>query len=359
MKNIYGRIRRVREKFLEKEIDALFLTSSVNVSYFSGFTGDDSYLLITYREVYFISDPRYEIQAEEELPEDFKKLIFFQEKQKNLVEFLKSQKIKNLGIEEKRITYANYKLLKDAEVVGKIIPSEEIIDNLRIIKDREELLLIKDAISISQKAMDKVFKEIVPGISEREIAAKFSYLLRLYGAQKESFDTIVGSGPRGSLPHGLPTDKIITESDVTVIDFGVYKNSYNSDMTRTIKFGKPSLLEKEIFEIVKEAQERAISLVKPGIKAKELDKIARDYIISKGYGSYFKHGLGHGVGMEVHESPYISPTSEIALSPGMIITIEPGIYLPGKFGVRIEDMVAVTRSGGEVLTSMNKNLNYI
>ncbi len=358
MKNIHNRITNLRKRFVELEIDAYFVSSPVNVRYLSGFTGDDSYLLITYNDIYFITDPRYEKQAEDELPKDFKRIIFFKEREKGLIEFLKAEHINSLGIEEKRLTYYNYEKLKGADVAKYIKGTGGIIERFRVIKDEEEIGLIRNAIDVSLRAMNEVIKDIRPGMKENEVSAKFSYLLRLYGAEKESFDTIVGAGPRGALPHGVAGDRAISEDDMVVIDFGVKKEGYDSDTTRTVKLGSPTSLEMEIYSIVKEAQKRAISAVKPGIKAKDLDKVARDYIMSKGYGSFFGHGLGHGVGLEIHEGPYISPTSEEELLPGMIITIEPGIYLPGRFGVRIEDMVLITEDGGEVLTHMNKELNY-
>ena len=358
MKNIHSRITKLRKKFIELEIDAYFVSSSVNVRYLSGFTGDDSYLLITYNDIYFITDPRYEKQAEDELPKDFKRVIFFREREKRLIDFLKAKHIGSLGIEEKRLTYYNYEKLKEADVAKYIKGTGGIIEKFRMIKAEEEIKLIKNAIDVSLKAMDEVIKNVRPGMKEKEVSAKFSYLLRLYGAEKESFDTIVGSGPRGALPHGVAGDRVISKDDMVVIDFGVKKDGYNSDTTRTVKLGSFTSLEMEIYNIVKEAQEHAVLAVKPGIKAKDLDKVARDYIMSKGYGSFFGHGLGHGVGLEIHEGPYISPTSEENLLPGMVITIEPGIYLPGKFGVRIEDMVLVTEDGGEVLTHMNKELYY-
>jgi len=363
MKNteyVLKRINRLRKKFLDKGIDALFVSAPVNVSYLSGFSGDDSYLFITYNDVYFITDPRYEEQIQEEIPESFNKIIFFKEREKRLIEFLGDQDIKILGIEDRRITYHMYERLKGELREKKIVPTGEIVEELRLVKDEYEISLIKSAIDVSLRAMDETIREITSGISEKEVSAKFAYLLRIYGAEKESFDTIVASGPRGALPHGVASSRIIGREDMIVLDFGVKKRGYDSDTTRTIKIGRPTSIEKEVYEIVKEAKDRAILSVKPGISTKELDKVARDYIMSKGYGRYFGHGLGHGVGMEIHEAPYISSTYDVRLCPGMVITIEPGIYLPGKFGVRIEDMVLVTDRGGEVLTKkMKTDLNYI
>lgn len=356
MEYIGNRIKRIREKFLDIKIDGLFVVNPINVSYLSGFTGEDSYLLITYTDVYFITDPRYEEQARAEIPKNFKRIVFFREKQKSLMSFLEAQKLHYLGIEEKFISYYFFQRLKNTLNIDHIVETNGIVESLRMIKSEEEIRFIKDAIEVSITSMKESMRDISQGITEQEVSAKFAYFLRLYGGQKESFDTIIASGPRGALPHGLPTEKHIGEDDVIVIDFGVKKRGYNSDTTRTIKLGVPTSLEKEVYSIVKEAQELAISFVKPGIKAKELDKVARDYIMSKGYGDYFGHGLGHGVGMEIHEEPYISPTSNTELLPGMVITIEPGIYLPGKFGVRIEDMVLITSKGGEVLTHMEKKL---
>ncbi len=357
---ILKRINKLRKRFLNYKIDALFVNAPVNVSYLSGFSGDDSYLFITYNDVYFITDPRYEEQIQEEIPESFNKIIFFREKEKKLIEFLKKQDIKVLGIEDRRITYYMYERLKEGLLDKKMVATEGMVEGLRLIKDMYEVELIKSAIDVSLRAMDETIWKIVPDMTEKEVSAKFAYLLRLYGADKESFDTIVASGPRGALPHGVASSRLIKGEDMIVLDFGVKKQGYDSDTTRTIKIGKPTSEEKEIYDIVKEAQQRAIFSVKPGVRAKELDKVARDYIMSKGYGKYFGHSLGHGVGMEIHEAPYISSTYDVELCPGMVITIEPGIYLPGKFGVRIEDMVLVTERGGEVLTDkMKKDLNYI
>ncbi len=358
MEYIRKRITRLRNSFSKLGIDALFVVNPMNVFYLSGFTGDGAYILITYDDIYFITDPRYQEQIKEEIPEYFKKIVFFEKREERVLEFLRSQKIKKLGIEERRISYYQYKKLKNFLHNMEIIEVNGIIEGFRMIKDEHEIGLIKKAIEISLKAMNEVICEILEGMSEKEISAKFAYLLRIYGGEKESFDTIVASGYRGALPHGMASEKIIRKEDVTVIDFGVRRAGYDSDTTRTIKLMEPTPLEKEIYNIVREAQERAISAVKPGMKAKDLDKVARDYIMSKGYGNYFGHGLGHGVGIDIHEEPYISPTSDAKLLPNMIITIEPGIYLPGEFGIRIEDMVLVTESGGEVLTNMKKELMY-
>ncbi len=226
-----------------------------------------------------------------------------------------------------------------------------------MIKDKEEIIKMKKAAQITTESLKDVFEIIKPGVRELDIASELAYTMRKKGAQKEAFETIVVSGERSSLPHGKPSEKKIDEGEFITIDMGANYQNYNSDLTRTIIMGKENKKQKEIFSIVLKAQKAALDFLKPGVKCKEVDSVARNIIAKKGYGKYFGHGLGHGVGLDIHELPRVSFSDDTVLLPGMVVTIEPGIYLPEVGGARIEDSVLITEAGYEILTWFPKILN--
>jgi len=356
------RIKFLREKMEAKGLDAFLVvnieSSSKPTSYYlTGFTGSFSIVYITHDDVVFMTDGRYTEQAEKQTGE--KPILFKKKLYDELENIIKLPKGSKIGFESNRIstnTYLNvFKKFEDFE----FIPSENLILEMRRTKSSEEVKFIKEAAIIAEKALQETLDSFYIGMTEKEFAAKLEYNMKIYGADNYAFETIVASGPRGALPHGIASDKKINAGELIVIDFGAYANGYNSDITRTVATEGISDRQKEIYELVLKAQKAAVEAVKPGMKYSELDKVARDIIKNGGYGEYFSHGLGHGLGLEVHESPRVSYMSEEISQPGDIITIEPGIYLPGDLGVRIEDDVLVTEDGYEVLTSFDKSLIII
>ena len=266
-----------------------------------------------------------------------------------------SMGIKSLGFEKDHVTYASYELYKHA-LQADLVPLSGLVEKIRLIKTEEEITIIKAACRIADEAFEHIVTYIKPGMTELEVSNELEFFMRKLGATSSSFDTIVASGVSSALPHGVATDKVIEIGDFVTLDFGAVYNGYISDTTRTLAVGEPSEKLKEIYQVVLDAQLLALEKVKPGMTGKEADAIARDYIASKGYGEAFGHSLGHGIGLEVHEGPGLSFRSDIVLEPGMVITIEPGIYLPNIGGVRIEDDALVTENGLRKANAFNKRI---
>lgn len=342
-----NRIGSLRKKI--QKIDGLLITNPYNVRYLTGFR-EGATLLITHKKVFFLTSFLYKEEAEKEIKEAeiiiTKKDIF-----ETLAKITKD--IKRLGFEP-TIKYFSYermkKILKDKE----LIPCKEFVEKLRITKDENEIKDIKTAVNIGDKSFNEIKKYIRPGLKEKEIQVELDYILGKNESEKIPFPTIIASGPNSSLPHAKPGERRLKDGDLLILDFGAVYNGYCSDMTRTLFIGKPKSKAREIYKIVAEAQKKAIDSVKPGMKAKDVDKTARDIIKDKGYGKYFGHSLGHGVGLEVHEAPGVTAKMEKTIKPGMVFTIEPGIYIPDFGGVRIEDMVVVREDGCEVITRSEK-----
>ena len=356
------RLKAFRDKIEKekKEIEGFLVTNLKNLNYLTGFDGEGFALIGTNGKNYLLTDSRYTEQAQKESP-DFK-IITDEPSKKNarilaLKKTLVQSKIKMIAFESNHLSYADFKKYSDSFESIEFLPSENIIEQLRMIKDKEEIIKIKKAAQITTESLKDVFEIIEPGMRELDIASELAYTVRKKGAQKDPFETIVVSGQRSSLPHGKPSEKKIEEGELITIDMGANYQNYNSDITRTIIMGKENQKQKEIFSIVLEAQKAALEFLKPGVSCKEVDSVARDIIVKKGYGEYFGHGLGHGVGLDIHELPRVSFSDDTALLPGMVITIEPGIYLPEVGGVRIEDSVLITEEGYEILTWFPKILN--
>jgi len=350
------RLEHLRKRF--KNIDAFIVSNDSSVRYFTGFTGGGALLLVTREKVYLFTTPLYREQSEEET-EGIEIEIA---KDSILSRFAKSKATKSLnriGFELGHISYQEYEklksLLKDKELVGfKNLP-----EKIRMTKDEEEIENIGKAAEIGDCVFEEIKKIIRPGITERDLTIEIDYLLRKNGGEKPAFDTIVASGPRSSLPHATPTDRKIAEGDFLTFDLGTKFEGYASDMTRTLIVGKCTQEMRKIYDVVLRAQKEAISNVRPGVKFKELDSIARNIIKEKGYGDNFIHSLGHGIGLDVHESPRISKKGKGEVTKGMVFTIEPGIYIKGVGGVRIEDTVVVKDSGAEILTKSPKEFAVI
>ncbi len=346
-----NRILKLRNSLCEIGADAVLVTDPDNVFYLSGFTGyGDGYLFITSDKAYLITDSRYEIQAAEEAPLYEIRLMRVPDSQEFL-SLVKSENVKALAFENNYVSYSFWKLLNEKYDFCKLVNLDDVIINHRMIKDDNEIEVIKKACEIAGNAFLEMKHLIVPGISEIDAAAELELRMRKMGASKPSFDTILASGYRSAMPHGAASGKIIAPGEPVTCDFGAFYNGYCSDMTRTFFVeGEADKQLLKIYDIVKEAHDLAIASFKHGMTGFDLDKIARDCIESYGYGKEFGHSLGHGIGLQVHEAPSVSKKGELVLETGMIFSVEPGIYIENLGGVRIEDLVLVTESGLQVIT---------
>ena len=344
------RLRNLRREMEKEEIEAVFIDKKEDVTYLSGFLGDDTFLFITNEHSYIVTDFRYVEQA--------KKEAIGYEIVKNEKDIWNKidKKIKRIGIQDENITYARYRKYKNKLENVEFCSIESILKKLRIKKTKKELANIKVAVEIADKAFTHILKYIKAGVRERDVALELEYFMKKNKASGVSFETIVASGARSSMPHGVASDKIIEYGDTVTLDYGALYNNYCSDMTRTVFVGEPNREVLDIYDIVKKAQLEGIKEAKKGMFVSEVDKISRDIIIDGGYGDYFGHALGHGVGMEVHEEPRVSSRSDVRLEDGMVITIEPGIYVPGLGGVRIEDMIVIKDDQPEILTKSSKDV---
>lgn len=351
------KLEKIRKKMDQHNIDGFLITSPINRRYVTGFTGTAGTALITATDARFITDFRYTEQAEAQV-EGFQVV----EHKKLMIDEIRNQvkesKVKRLGFEKDFVTYGQYETYqKHLEV--ELIPISGLIEEIRIIKTEEELDVMKKAAKIADDAFLHIQKYIKPGVKEIEIANELEFFMRRQGATSSSFDTIVASGWRSALPHGVASTKEIASGELVTLDYGALYNGYCSDITRTVAVGEIDDQLKEIYDIVLEANKRGVQEIKPGMTGKEADAVTRDYITEKGYGKNFGHSTGHGLGLEVHEAPTLSSRSKQVLKPGMVVTVEPGIYIPGVGGCRIEDDIVITESGNERLTFATKELIYL
>jgi len=350
------RIKKIWSKLKNRKIDAFFINSANDIRYITGFTGNDALLLLTKEKGYLFVDSRYTNQADKECKET--KIIESKEKIKDVLSFSHKINIKNIAFEPQKVTVAQYREL-NRDTGLKLNPLSNIIEKIRSIKEREEIKLLKITANISSKSFLNVIKEINAGKKEREIAMLLEFQIRRNGAESLPFPLIVASGKRGALPHGVASEKKVKKGEFITIDFGATYQGYCSDETCTLIVGKPSKKQKDIYQVVKDAHDKAINMVKPGIKIHQIDSAARSLIEKEGLGKYFRHGTGHGVGLSVHEEPRIESKKGDIVEVGMVFTIEPGVYIPGWGGVRIEDTVLVTRQGCEPISYVPKDLYYI
>lgn len=329
-------------------LDAFVTFNLKNIRYLSGFSGSNGAVVVTEKDAVLFTDFRYASQVEEEAP-DMTSHVCVGALTEDVGKKLQKVRGKRVGFEEKHVTVALMAELKKHSGSLRWVPSS-IIEGLRSIKDAGEIGLIVRNFGLLEKAFSKISAIIRPGKEESAVAAELEYALKLSGGEKPAFDFIVASGARSALPHGVASRKLIRQGDIVILDWGWVLDGYHSDNTRTLFVGKPKPKLREIFEIVLEANMRAIARTAPGVPLKEIDSAARDYISKMGYGKYFGHGTGHGVGLDIHEEPNVSQRSTATAIEGMVFTIEPGIYLPGIGGVRIEDVVAVTASGCKLIS---------
>lgn len=348
------RVENFRNLMKENGLDGMLLTSQYNLRYLTNFTGTAGLAVISMDDAVFITDFRYVEQAGEQAQG-----YTIVQHEGNVIREIASQVsklgIKKLGFEEDFVTYKGFHDY-EKEIRAELVPVSGLVEKLRMIKDQAEIDIIKEAAQIVDDAFEHILTYIRPGVSELDVSNELEFFMRKRGAISSAFDTIVASGERSALPHGVASEKRIEQGDFVTLDYGAYYKGYCSDTTRTIAVGEPSDKLKEIYAIVLEAQQRGVAQIKQGMTGKEADAITRDYIHSKGYGEFFGHSTGHGLGLEVHEGPTLSIRSVDTLQPGMVVTVEPGIYLSGVGGVRIEDDVLITKEGNEVLTHAPKEL---
>ncbi|MDO4565312.1 MAG: Xaa-Pro peptidase family protein [Clostridia bacterium] len=347
------RIERLRKQMDKKGLNAVLVTGKTNIRYFSGFTSEDATLVITGDEAFLLTDFRYTIQAKEQTNGRFTLVEVGRGQYVDTIkELLARDNCVCVGFEDAEVSFSTYQLLGGLQV--ELAPFSEEMNRIRIIKTADEIESLKKAQAIADKAFIELLNTIHPGMSEKRVAAELLYICAKLGSEGPSFDPIVGSGPNGAMCHAVPSERVLQKGDLVVLDFGCIYNGYCSDMTRTIAVGEVDDFSKKIYDIVLEAQLRALNALRAGILGSELDDVARSYIASKGYGDCFGHSLGHGFGLQVHEAPMASTRSTDTFEPGMTITIEPGIYIEGKCGVRIEDCCVVAEDGKINLVSSSK-----
>jgi Xaa-Pro aminopeptidase len=352
------RIQLVLNKLEEPGIDGLLVNSVENVSYLTGFTGDSSHLIISNSGCILLTDTRYTEQAAQECFEGIEIFRWINDNRYGMETyqyFIDKFKIKNLGFEGSKITFADYSKLSDGLKHVKLSPTNNIVEEFRQVKDEKEIEFFRKACKISDLALEKTIPLIKPGIREIELTAHLEFNLKLSGADDISFKTIVLSGSRTSLLHGSPGLKKIEKGDLILFDFGALCNGYHADISRTIILGKANQQQKEIYNIILNAQTNAIKALRSDVEGKYIDGIVRQNI-PESYIDYYYPGLGHGVGLQIHEEPFLKNTSNNILKAGMVITIEPGIYIPAWGGIRIEDTVLVKEHSSELLTNFPKQL---
>lgn len=339
-------------------LDAMLLTGEANRFYASGFhsSGTDGVALVTRKKAYYFTDSRYTEAAGRCLVGAELREIGHGRGYAALIgEAIQEQHISRMGFEDAYMTVQDYKRYKRA-LSCDLVPATELLWQLRMVKDDEELEALVAAQRIAERALEEILEEIRPGVTEKEIAARLQYLMLHYGASDMSFDPIVVSGPNGSLPHGVPSEKPIRQGEFVTMDFGCIYHGYCSDMTRTVAVGFATEEMHTVYQTVLSAQLAGIRAARAGVTGREVDGAARAVITAAGYGEYFGHSFGHGVGVEIHEAPNASPMNDKPLPAGAVISAEPGIYLPGKLGVRIEDVILLTEEGCRDITRAPKDL---
>lgn len=348
------KLEKLRKALQENNIDGLLITNDYNRRYMTGFTGTAGAAIVTKEDAVFITDFRYTEQAKKQV-KDFRIVQHEGLLYNEVAKQVELMGINYLGFEKDTMTYGLYETYKSL-IKAELVPHSGLIEKIRLIKTEQEINIIKVACEIADNAFTHILTFIKPGITELEVSNELEFFMRKQGATASSFDTIVASGTRSALPHGVATDKVIEKGDFVTLDFGALYNGYVSDITRTIAVGQPSEKLIEMYNTVLESQLLALEKVGPGMTGIQADAVARDYLASKGYKEAFGHSTGHGIGLEVHEGPALSFRSGAVLEPNMVVTIEPGIYLPGIGGVRIEDDIVITETGNEKLTHSSKEL---
>lgn len=346
------KLTKLQDVLKDSELDAILITNPYNRRYITGFTGTSGVAIVSETKAIFITDFRYTEQAGEQA----KHFEIIEHKRAIELEInnqCKNLNIKTLGFEKNDVTFATYEKYQELLDV-KLKPVSDIIENIRMFKTEAELDIMKHAAKIADDAFIHIQSFIKPGVREIEIANELEFFMRRKGATSSSFDIIVASGLRSALPHGVASEKKIQSGELVTMDYGALYQGYCSDITRTVAVGEVSEQLRTIYETVLEAQLRGVNGIKPGMTGDEADALTRDYITEQGFGEYFGHSTGHGLGMEVHEAPGVSPRTKTVLVPGMVVTVEPGIYIPNVGGCRIEDDIVITETSNERLTHVTK-----
>ncbi|HRZ87030.1 MAG TPA: Xaa-Pro peptidase family protein [bacterium] len=352
------RTRTVAALLEQQRLDALIVTNLTNVRYLSGFRGSSGFLLVTPRGGTLFTDFRYKESSRGEVS-GHRVEIYRHSFLRSFSRAAERMKIRRLGFESSTIPYLFYEEFRKALKKTRLVPVKAIVEEARRIKDPAEIERIEAAVTIAERVMKKALTLLSPGVTGKDIALEIDHRFRLEGADGTAFDTIVAFGPDSSKPHAAVSDRPLKKGDSVLIDMGCTVGGYSSDLTRTFFFNTISGRQKKLYALVLEAQRRAIELIRPGIPASRVDRAARRQIAAAGFGPLFGHSLGHGIGLEVHELPRLSSRAADTLAERMVFTVEPGVYIPGQGGVRIEDMVAVTADGCRVLTQFPKELRDV
>ena len=351
------RLSRIRERLAQAGLDAALITDEKNQRYATGFAFTDGAVVVTRERAFLITDSRYTEAAQKTVAEDIAVLRFGAGKSlaERVREVLSECAVQRLGAEEGSLPHGAY-LAWEESLGMSLLPCQSIFNELRAAKDEDELASMRLAQSIAESALEDVLGIIRPGVTERDIAAEITYQLLKHGGEGNSFDPIAVTGANSSMPHGVPSDAPVKAGDFVTMDFGCIKNGYCSDMTRTVAVGCASDEMKKVYDTVLRAQLAGIEKAAAGVTGAEIDKAGRDVIAAAGYGEYFGHGFGHSLGLNIHEQPSASPACKTPMPCGAVISAEPGIYLPGRFGVRIEDVLVIREGGCDVITKAPKEL---
>lgn len=355
MSQVAPRLAAIRQRMAEEGLDAFYTQYSINRRYLTGFSGSAGIVVVGPTEAWLLVDFRYVEQAKAQAPE------FVQYKMddptESLAKLLKENNLKRVGFEAEHISVHKFNELREKIPGVEWVPTEKWVERVRGVKDQTELATMQQAIDLADAAFTHILEYLRPGRTEKEVAIEIESYMRRHGAEGPSFATIVASGPNGALPHAVPTDRQLAVGDLVTMDFGCFVDGYASDMTRTVAIGSADERTRELYALVLAAQEAGIAAVRSGLRGKEVDAVARKVIADAGYGDHFGHGLGHGVGLEVHEEfPRLSVRGEVVLEASMVCSVEPGVYIPGWGGIRIEDLVVVESDGCRVLSRSPKQL---
>lgn len=350
------RLAALRKSLKDEDVDFGLFNDQPRLRYLCGYTGSNGLLIVGHSKAEFYTDSRYTTQAKSEV-KGAKVSIVPGDLLAQLPQIALLQKGRpKVAYEQAQFSEAQAKRLHSSVPNALFVGLDELVAPLMAIKDETEIATIEEAVRVADFGFEQILEHIRPGVREHDVAAELEYIMKREGSEGIPFDTICASGPRSALPHGRAAMRKIRKGDFVTLDFGAIYNGYVSDMTRTVVVGKPTSKQKRVYEVVRRAQAAAVRASRPGITGQKLDDVARKIIKKAGFGKQFGHGLGHGIGLEVHEGPGVNPRSTVTMRPGMVITIEPGVYLPNWGGVRIEDDVVITRSGHRVLTQSEKKL---
>ncbi len=351
-----NRLAQLRKELKAQDLNAMLVRFGSNVRYLSGYTGSNGMCYITRDDAWFFTDFRYKTQSAQEI----KNMHIVVPQKGELLSAIQDsgcvQSGVKVGFEGNHLSYEKYTKITTLFPDTAFKDMSMLLEHLASVKEQPELDALSEAARITDAAFSELLNEIKPGVSERQLDAKLSFIMKSLGSEKDSFDSIVASGVNGSRPHHQPTDKLLQTGELIIIDFGAMSKGYHADITRTVCLGKATKKQHEIYHIVLQSQMAAIKGIRAGLTGKAVDAMSRNHIVSKGYGEYFGHGLGHGLGLEVHAEPRLSPKYEGKLKVNQVVTIEPGIYIPEWGGVRIEDDVIITKTGCINLTTATKKL---